>query len=137
VESYKTVYAGSNQANDIRSIHNDRRIMPKEYLLTVFLQQDLYMSILHDPYRNVYYRFMFQGISGPTVQTDVNEKPVAVIVMDEQFNYLSETVLGLWGKWNWYNSFVTAEGLMIEYFDPDLDSEEEYLTFKILTIEKL
>ena len=102
-----------------------------------FLQYDFYTGILHDPYRKVYYRLMMPGVPDATISTSKWEKPVGVIVMDEQFNYMGETVLGPWKKWNWQNCFVTSEGLTMEYFDPDLDSGEEYLYFKILTIEKL
>ena len=80
---------------------------------------------------------MLQSVHDATVSTSLNERHVVVIVMDEQFNYMGETVLGTGEKWNWQNSLVTSEGLMIEYFDPDLDSLEEYLNFRILTIEKL
>jgi hypothetical protein len=56
--------------------------------------------------------------------------------MDEQFNYLGETLIGKAEEWNWTNSFVTQEGLNIEYID-DNDMDEEHLNFKIFTIEKL
>ena len=136
-EGYKTVYAGSNVARTIRPINADRRNTPYEIIHTHFLNHDLYFALLHDPYRNVYYRFMLQGMPDATIQTRIEEKSIVVILMDEQFNYMGETVIGPWEKWNWGNSFVTSEGLMIEYHDPDLDSEEEYLHFKTFTIEKL
>ena len=44
--------------------------------------------------------------------------------MDEQFNYLGETPLGTSDEWNWSNSFVTEEGLNIEYIDK-ADLEEK------------
>ena len=134
---YNTVYAGSNFAETIRSINNNRSRIPTEEIVSHILKHDLYTSIIYDPYRLVYYRFMLQGHRDATINTTIKQKPVSVIIMDEQFNYMGEAVLGTGDKWNWENSFVTSEGLMIEYFDPDLDSLEEYLTFKILTIEKL
>jgi len=134
-EGYEKVYAGSNNAGTIRSIAGQR--LNSELIISHCLKHDLYTCIRYDPYRNVYYRFMSQGMHDFTIKTSVREKPVVVIVMDESFSYLCETVLGSAEKWNWLNSFVTSEGLMIEYFDPDLDSEEEYLTFKILTLIKL
>ena len=137
VEGYKNVYAGSNVAGTISSINARSRKIPDEVILTHFLQYDFYTSILYDPYRKVYYRMMMQGVPNATINTSKWEKPVGVIVMDEQFNYMCETVLGPWKKWNWQNSFVTSEGLMMEYFDSDLDSGEEYLHFKIFTVEKL
>jgi hypothetical protein len=58
-------------------------------------------------------------------------------MMDEQFNYLGETVLGAWEDWNWENSFVTSEGLTMEYIEHDADFEEQYLILKTLTVEKI
>ena len=101
------------------------------------MQQDLYTAILHDPYRHVYYRFMWQGIPDATVKTSWKEKPMIVIIMDEQFNYMGETVIGTGEEWNWQNSLVTPEGLMMEYIDLDMDSEEEYLILKTFTVEKI
>jgi len=121
----------------IHSIDDSRKRTPNEVILTHILQQDLYAAILHDPYRHVYYRFMLKGISNATVSTRLNEKPVVVIMIDEQFNYLGETVLGSLEEWNWENSFVTPEGLMIEFIDLNVDSGEEYLIFKTLNVEKI
>ncbi|MDR2909952.1 MAG: DUF4221 domain-containing protein [Bacteroidales bacterium] len=137
VEDYKTVYAGSNTAGTINSIDNRGGRVSNEDILPHILQYDFYNGIMYDTYRKVYYRLMLQGIPNATVNTSVFEKPVVVIIMDEQFNYMGETVLGPWQEWNWQNSFVTPEGLVMEYFNPDLDSEEEYLTLKTFTIEKM
>ena len=136
-KGYKTKYAGSNYAKTIHSIDDSRERTPDELILIHYLEQDLYTAILHDPYRSVYYRFMLPGIPNSTVKTPIKEKRIVVIIMDEQFNYMGETVIGSCEEWNWKNSFVTSEGLVIEYIDSDLDSEEEYLIMKIFTIEKL
>jgi hypothetical protein len=135
-ESYTIVYAGSNVTRTIRSIDREPKGTPNEVAGTHFLQQDLYAAILYDAYRKVYYRFMLQGIPGATAFPEHVNKPVIVILMDEQFNYLGETLIGTGKEWNWTNSFVTQEGLNIEYID-DNDTDEEYLNFKIFTIEKL
>jgi len=136
-KGYKTQYAGSNYAKTIRSIDDDRDRTPDELILINFLEQDLYTALLYDPYRNVYYRFMLQGIPNATVKTPVKEKRIVVIIMDEKMNYMGETVIGSGEEWNWKNSFVTSEGLVIEYIDTAVDSEEEYLILKTFAIEKL
>jgi hypothetical protein len=136
-EASKTVYAGSNVAGTIRSMDFEQRKAPDEAIVTHYLQQDLYTAILHDPWKKVYYRFLLQGIPDATFNTPLGKKPVIVILMDEQFHYLGETLIGTEDEWNWTNSFVTQEGLNIEYIDP-VDKEEldeEYLNFKIFTIE--
>ena len=133
--TYKTVYAGSNVAGTIQSIDWKGRT-PNDIIHTHILQQDLYGAILYDSYRNVYYRFMLQGIPHATLENRISDKLVVVVLMDEQFNYLGETILGTGEEWNCENSFVTSEGLMIEYIDLSMNSEEEYLIFKTLLIEK-
>ena len=65
----------------------------------------------------------------------MTEKPIIVIMMDEQFHYLGETALGTSDVWNWNNSFVTEEGLNIEYIDRS-DVDEQYMRFKICVPRK-
>jgi hypothetical protein len=132
----KIVYAGSNVAGTIRSMNHEQKKTPKEIIGDYYFKQDLYAAILHDPWRKVYYRFLLQGIPDATSSTPQGKKPIIVILMDEQFNYLGETLIGTGEEWNWTNSFVTEEGLNIEYIDPD-DTEEEFLNLKIFTLEKL
>jgi hypothetical protein len=136
-ESSRTVYAGSNVAGTIRSIDwGEIRTTPAELQFAYFAQEDMYTAIHYDPWRKVYYRYLLQGIPNATSRMPINKKPVIIILMDEQFNYLGETLIGTGEEWNWTNSFVTEEGLNIEYIDTD-DLEEDYLNLKIFTIEKL
>jgi len=135
VNNYKTVYAGSNVAGTIRSINDNRKRIPDEVLINHFIQYDFYTAILHDPYRHLYYRYMLRAI--PNTNTYWKKKPLIVIIMDEQFNYQGETVIGTGEEWNWENSFVTSEGLTMEYIDHDADPEEQYLCLKTFTVEKI
>ena len=134
---FKTRYAGSNNASTIHSINLDPKRTPNEVVLDRLVREDMYTAILHDPYRHIYYRFMLQGISGATITTPLKSKPVVVIIMDENFNYLGETIIGTGEEWNWENSFVTPDGLMMEYIDLNVDSVEEYLILKTFTVEKI
>ena len=140
--TYKSVYAGSNTASTIHAIDwADLKTTPHEVIFEHHAREDMYTAIRHDPYRKVYYRILLQGIPNATSSTVKEKKPVAVVIMDEEFNYLGETVIGTWEKWIWTNSFVTSEGLMMEYFDPDLDSDldsdEQYLVFKAFKVEEI
>jgi hypothetical protein len=138
-EVYRQVYAGCNVAGTIHSIDHPVKETPKETVRIHYLQEDIYTAIRYDPWRKVYYRFMLQGIRDATQGTPLGKKPVIVIIMDGQFNYLGETVIGAAEEWNWTNSFVTREGLNIEYIAPE-DKEnfnEEYLNFKILKLKEL
>lgn len=134
----RAVYAGSNVARTIRSIDWDylSQRTPRELIYTHILCQDLYAAILYDPWRKVYYRFMQQGIENATTRNKLTEKPVVVIMMDEDFQYLGETVLGTSDVWNWNNSFVTEEGLNIEYID-ERDVDEQYMRFRICVPKKI
>jgi hypothetical protein len=130
---YKKVYGGSNHANTIRSIDREAKNTPDELVVAHYLQQDMYAAILYDSFRNIYYRFLLKGVPSATFSTPKEEKPVVIIMMDENFNYLGETNIGTGKEWNWNNSFVTREGLNIEYIGKDLN--EDYLTFKIFSMD--
>lgn len=131
------VYAGSNVATTIHSIDYDEpRRTPGELCLSHYVREDMYGAIIYDPYRKVYYRFLERGIPNASIKTSMSEKLINVIIMDENFDYLGETTLGQGKEWNWANSFVTQEGLNIEYVDRD-DINEDYLILKIFIPKKL
>lgn len=131
------IYGGSNVATAIHSIDYDEpRKTPGELCLVHYVQQDMYGAIIYDNYRKIYYRFLERGIPNATIQMTMKDKLINVIIMNEKFEYLGETTLGTGKEWNWANSFVTEEGLNIEYLDKN-DLDENYLIFKILTLKKL
>lgn len=126
----RKVYAGSNVATTIHSINYDEpRKTPDELCLSHYLQEDMYGAIIYDPYRKMYYRFLIRGIPNASIKTSIEEKLINIIIMDENFNYLGETTLGKGKEWNWANSFITQEGLNIEYIDAK-DINEDYLILK-------
>ncbi len=135
-KGYKKVYAGSNEAGSISSIPKKTKKTNREILGKSILRQDLYGALKYDKYRKIYYRFICRAIPDATIHTALKEKPIAVIIMDKEFNYLGETTLGTGKEWYWQNSFVTEEGLNIEYLDND-DIDEVALTLKIFIIEDL
>ncbi|WP_396603273.1 DUF4221 family protein [Algibacter sp. R77976] len=127
------IYAGSNFARTITSFNDPattKRRVPRNKINLKLNQQDFYGGILHDKWRRLYYRFTLKAIPNATIKTNYKKKKVAVIIMDEDYNYLGETVLGAWRNWNWENSFVTEDGLNIEYLDHH-NLDEISLTFKI------
>lgn len=128
-EESSKFYAGSIVANTITSIDEDTKNTPHEVKALHFLQQDMYAGIVYDKYRKVYYRFLRKGIPNATLQINKEDKPIVIIILDDEFNYLGEKNIGTGEEWNWENSFVTEEGLNIEYIDKD-DIEEHYLNFK-------
>ena len=137
-EGYRTVYAGSNEAGTISSFNKKssmRRELPDDELLLKACEMDLYSGIKYDKYRKVYYRFLRRALPDANKKSKITDKPLAVIVFDENFNYLGETTLGKYKNYYCENSFVTEEGLNIEYID-DNDLKEDNLTFKIFSLQK-
>jgi hypothetical protein len=129
-ETYKEVYGGSNSAGTIRPLKGNPKSITRQESIRHVINQDLYSALLYDKYREVYYRFLRKAVPDATIHSKIKDKPIAVIVMDKNFGYLGETVVGNGYEWNWDNSFVTKEGLNIEYLDEG-DIEEVYMTFKI------
>lgn len=127
---YKKVYGGSNFAGTITSLEKTTRRMGEGNVVSHFVRQDEYCAILYDKFRKVYYRFLRKAIPYASKGTHWNEMDIAVVIMDEDFKYLGEKVLGPGDVWYWQNSFVTEEGLNIEYID-ESDIDEDNLTFKI------
>lgn len=137
-EGYRTVYAGSNEASTISSFNKKnfmRRDLPDDELYLKACQIDMYSAIKYDKYRKVYYRFLRRAIPDATAKTKFTDKPLAVIILDENFNYLGETTLGAWRNYYCENAFVTEEGLNIEYVE-DNDTKEDHLTLKIFSLQK-
>ena len=134
----RIVYGGSNVARNIKSIDwdiNSGYTPPEKILYLHYIQQDLYSAILYDSWREVYYRYMLQGIPEATTDTRINSKKIIIVILDKEFNYLGETNIGTGEDWNWNNSFITEEGLNIEYKDIN-DIDENFLYFKIFNIKK-
>lgn len=135
-----TVYGGSNEAAGITSLDVDKfkkkSAAPNEYIYQKACTSDLYGGILYDKYRDVYYRFLRKALPEKGVRLRWENKKVAVVVMDKDFNYLGETELGDMNEFYPDNSFVTKEGLNVEYVAPN-DVEEKFLTFRIFKLKDI
>ena len=127
--TYKKVYAGSNFAGTISSLEKKDE-NNNEKIKSNFVRQDMYAAIIYDKFRKKYYRFLRKAIPSAPLGTSWKEKEIAVIIMDKNFNYLGETIIGTERECHWHNSFVTEEGLNIEYLDTS-DINEVNLTLKI------
>lgn len=124
------IYGGSNIANTIHSLdYEEAKKTPDELSILHYLHEDMYSAIIYDPYRKMYYRFLLCGMPNASIKTSIDEKNINIILMDEEFNYLGETTIGTGKEWKWSNSFVTREGLNIEYID-NKDINEDYLILK-------
>lgn len=74
--------------------------------------------------------------SGHANKFDMKDKPIVVIIYDEELNYLGETDLGSAKECHWENAFVSKEGLNIEWIKPN-DIDEDFLTLKIFVLKKI
>lgn len=74
----------------------------------------LYLKVIYDTYRHVYYRLFLEEINlknADGTYNDFHDKQLVVMVLDENLNLLSEKRLGNGYLWNY--SFVTEKGLYI------------------------
>lgn len=128
----RTFFAGSNFAETITSIDRKKKgdLTYREKLKNHIVKTDLYGGIKYDKYNKVYYRFIRKGIQNAKPSDDLLDKSLAVIMFDKDFKYLGEKVIGKSKEWNWENSFVTKEGLNIEYIEQS-NNDETQLMFKI------
>lgn len=135
--SLKKIYGGSNLARSIKGIpgHVEDAPDPNNELRIHVSSTDLYAAIKYDKYRNVYYRLLERRLPDEAKNRSLKNKILAVIILDKNFSYLGETDIGKLESWNWENSFVTKDGLNIEYLPPQND--ESKLIFKIFTLKHL
>lgn len=129
-ETYREVYGGSNYAGTIHPLKGNPNTIPRQESIRHVVEQDLYSALLYDKFREVYYRFLRKAVPNATIHSKISDKPIAIIMLDKNFEYLGETVIGNSDEWNWDNCFVTKEGLNIEFLDEG-DIDEVYMTFKI------
>jgi len=135
-DEYKVIYGGSNFARTITSIDKKVKENTREKIGQHIASQDLYGAIKYDKFRKVFYRFLRKGIPNASVHMQIKKQLIAVIMMDSNFNYLGETVIGASEEWNWQNTFVTEEGINIEYLDSK-DISEENINFKIFIPKRI
>ena len=133
--SYEKVYGGSNNAGDISSIdYQDKQETPENLISENYVMQDMYGPILYDQYREVYYRFLLKKVTDETKSNSIPDKEICIILMDQNFNYLGETCIGNGKSWNINNTFITKEGLNIEYLSPE-NENEDYMFFKVFQLK--
>jgi len=78
------------------------------------IKAPLYLKILYDQYRKVYYRLFLNSL--PLQNTDgtfndFNNKELILMVLDENLKVISEKIIGNGFLWNY--SFVTPQGLIL------------------------
>ncbi len=103
-----------------------------------FFAKSRYESLVHDPFRKVYYRFGF-----PTIEVESEDHlralrdspgPFVVMVLDEELNLLTEREFQA-GEYLPNNFFVGERGLYLSINHPDNpENEEDKLSFELIQL---
>lgn len=143
----ETLYVASPDHQTVRKIPARSRYIPhveipdenKNYsfaqMLKRMCENPNYGNLIHDPYRNVYYRIAYPRTE---IEPDENcvdiwqygRKKFSILILDENFQVVGETLL----PENTYNStlwFVRADGLYLStgyFMNPDF--QEDRLVFR-------
>lgn len=105
-----------------------------------FIETPYYGEILYDSYRNVYYRFARREIPITDSQGNINiweNKPCSIIILDEQFQKIGETLLEPNKSYYPRDSFIGKKGLYISNNHPQNPAlDENKLKFTIFKLTK-
>jgi hypothetical protein len=129
-------YAGSKFSGNIKSLDvpkGGRKNKPRRRRL--FATNPTYLSVVYDPFRDVYYRFAQQALKEYNDETDnCFYKPFSIIIMDNAFNIIGEKKMNL-DKYSQspYCYFVTREGLNLCH-ESDNEDEIKFTIFKLKNI---
>lgn len=123
-----SLYAGSRMIKEITPFSTKKKKfpddVPEEQLSDWYYSQPSYESIFADPYKQLYYRIARLPNANHRPAT-LNDKPVLVIVLDKDLNYLGEDLLPKGIRYDTFNTYVSPEGLNICIRTDD----EDHLTF--------
>ena len=100
-----------------------------------------YGNLIHDPYRNLYYRFAYPDVeleNGPDYAglTALGRKKFSIIILDKKFNVIGET---LFPEWIYCPTvfFVHRDGLYINNNHPmNPTFNEDILSFQCFEVKK-
>lgn len=126
-------YAGSQLIKKIDAFDEKKEFQPhynSGRLQQWYYSNPTYQTVLYDKYRKLYYRIGL--LPQKEKRKDFyNKKPIVLIVLDENFNYLGEGLfpddVDLWTT----ESFVSREGLNMQV----LTDNEDFYTFYQFKVE--
>lgn len=121
-------YAGSEQIKEIEPLRTSKTLMAERLEKEIqdwYYSQPSYEGVFADPYKHFVYRI--GRLPHPDQKNkSFNTKPVVVIVLDEQLNYIGEELLPEGLQYDTFNSYVSPEGFHIHIRNP---KDEDHLTF--------
>jgi hypothetical protein len=96
----------------------------------------IYKEILYDKYRDVYYRFLLNGIDEQNEDGTFNgwhDKEFILMIFDKKMRLIKEINLGK-DKYNSTKSFVSSQGLFLYNYARKNNSESKNFEFDVLQI---
>lgn len=134
---YAKYFAGSNNFSEFK-YYPSLEPSTDEYI-RFFSETSGYWSIMYDPFREVFYRFVVIGNdpdSGISPQKAVSYSPhFSIILLDKNFNKIGEVAFKNNSKYVFTNSFIGRKGLYISNNHPDNPTnEEDYLSFTLFEL---
>lgn len=124
-----SLYAGSHLIENIEPIGKEKKVFPDDVsgdlIADWYYSQPSYESVFADPYKGLYYRIA--RLPNPNHKANTfNDKPVVIIVLDKDLNYIGEEQLPKGVLYDTFNSYVSPEGLHIHLYNP---RDEDHLIF--------
>lgn len=137
-KNYKYSYAGSDEIKQIKPFSVVKDIVSNDgKVFEWYMTSPSYEGIVYDKYRDVFYRIFRLPMREPYTPTiRYNSKPVGVIILDSQLNYVGETVLPE-DKYSPYNVFIDENGLNMQVKDEEGDVERmKFAVLKLIKTKK-
>lgn len=131
------------KTQQLKSIQEPMDKPDNQHDLEYALNATYYDGIVYDQYRDVYYRFVRQPLKlDDSVKPnfyDFHRKPISIIILDNEFQWLGETSLTN-DTYQSFMYFVTQEGLFVSKGNPnnpELNEDHAAFTcFKLMDIKE-
>ena len=129
LSSVTSIFGGSRYIKEIKSYPASKRKfgISSSDVWSWYMRNPSYEGILYDEYRNIYYRIARLPDNNYKFGERGNHKPIIIIVLDQNLNYLGEYLMSEESRYFPTNMFVSREGLNIQV----LTDDEDILKFHI------
>lgn len=119
-------YAGSEKIDKISSFpYPQDKSIDENKAWDWYMTTPSYEGVFYDKYKNCYYRIAKLPVINYNNKNRKSNKPVVVVVLDDNLQYLGEASLPTNIQFNTMNSFVSKDGFNIQV----ITNDEDKLTF--------
>jgi hypothetical protein len=134
-KTYKNCYAGSDAIKQIKPLATYKEFNDDNRAFEWYMTSPSYEGVFYDKYNDVFYRIFrlpMEELYSPTIM--YNSKPVGVIILDSQLNYIGETIFPK-DTYSSYNVFIDENGINMQVQDSEGDVERmKFVTFRLKKI---